>query len=106
MTQDLNERVRLERRVRTNDAGGGASVSWTAVATLWANVAPQASAEGQDAEARRILTRYLIVVRRRADVAAGMRIVWRDKALFVRGVEDAGPRARVVRVVADDGDPL
>ncbi len=36
----LNERFTLEAPARTPDGGGGASVTWQAVAELWARVRP------------------------------------------------------------------
>lgn len=102
----LSERVVFERRDRTPDAGGGAAQVWTPVAVAWAVVEPRASGESEEGAGRRHVTVYDVTIRWRTNVTAGMRIVWRGRNLFVRGLKGASPRARFMRLTADDGEPL
>jgi SPP1 family predicted phage head-tail adaptor len=106
MIGDLTERVAIEQRVRTPDTGGGAAQSWTPVATVWAKVAARPRGEDEESEGRRALTVFELTIRRRTDVTAAMRAVWRGRALYFRGIADEGPHQPYLRVQADDGDPL
>lgn len=106
MTGVLRERVTFQARVRTLDAGGGAAVSWTTVATVWTRVEAAAGGETQDAEGRRHVTRYRLIIRRRTDIDPGQRALWRGRTLYVRGRQDDGPAAPYMTLSADDGDPL
>lgn len=106
MIGDLTERVAIERRSRTADSGGGAAAGWTAVATVWAKVTARPRGEDVESEGRRALTVFELTIRRRTDIGAAMRGVWRGKALYFRGLADEGPHQPYMRILADDGDPL
>jgi SPP1 family predicted phage head-tail adaptor len=106
MIGNLDERVTIEARSRASDAGGGAAVTWTPVAAVWAKVAARPRGEDAEGEARRALTVFELTIRRRTDVTAAMRAVWRGRALYFRGIADEGPHQPYLRVLADDGDPL
>lgn len=106
MIGELTERIALERRSRAADQGGGAAVSWTPVATVWAQVRARPRGEDVESEGRRALTVFELTIRRRTDVDATLRAAWRGKTLYFRGVDDEGPQAPYVRILADDGDPL
>jgi SPP1 family predicted phage head-tail adaptor len=102
----LTERVTIEQRVRTPDTGGGAAQSWTAVATVWAKVTARPRGEELESDGRRALTVFELTIRRRTDVTAAMRAVWRGQALYFRGIVDEGAHQPYLRILADDGDPL
>jgi SPP1 family predicted phage head-tail adaptor len=106
MIGELTERIAIEQRVRTADTGGGAAQSWSPVATVWAKVTARPRGEDSESEGRRALTVYDITIRRRTDVTAAMRGVWRGRALHFRGLKDDGPHAAYIVLQADDGDPL
>lgn len=106
MIGGLRERIAIERRVRSEDTGGGAAVSWAPVAAVWAKVSARPRGEDLESEGRRAVTAYEIVIRRRTDVTAAMRGVWRGRALYFRGLADEGPSQPYLRIQADDGDPL
>lgn len=106
MIGELTERIAIEQRLRAGDSGGGAAVTWTAVGTVWAKVIARPRGEDLESEGRRALTAYELTIRRRTDVNAAMRAVWRDRALYFRGLADDGPHQPYLRILADDGDPL
>jgi SPP1 family predicted phage head-tail adaptor len=106
MIGELTERIAIEQRARTTDTGGGATISWTPVAAVWAKVTARPRGEDQESEGRRALTVFELTIRRRTDVTAAMRCIWRGKALYVRGIAEDGPHQPYVRILADDGDPL
>lgn len=106
MIGGLSERIAIEQRVRMGDTGGGATVSWSALATVWAKVTARPRGEDAESEGRRALTVFELTIRRRTDVTAAMRAVWRGRALYFRGIADEGPHQPYLRILADDGDPL
>jgi SPP1 family predicted phage head-tail adaptor len=106
MTGGLSERIAIDRRQGVADLSGGAAAAWVAVATVWAKVEARASGEDAAAEQRTALTRYEVTIRRRTDVNAGQRALWRGKALFIRGLRDNGPHEPYLTLNCDDGDPL
>lgn len=106
MIAELTERLTIEQRARTADTGGGAAASWTHVATVWAKVTARPRGEDLESEGRRALTVFELTIRRRTDVTAAMRGLWRGKTLYFRGMAEEGPQRPYMTIAADDGDPL
>lgn len=106
MIGELTERIAIEHRSRAPDPGGGAAVTWTPLATVWAKIVSRPRGEDLESEGRRALTLFELTIRRRTDVTAAMRGVWRGKTLYFRGLADEGPHRPFMRILADDGDPL
>lgn len=73
---DLRHRVALQRPSDASDGQGGASRSWTTVATVWAQVTPGAGGERVIAQGVREQSPYDVRIRYRADVTAAWRILW------------------------------
>lgn len=76
---DLRDRVVIQQSTETTPADGARAVSWSALATVWAQVQPW---EGQTDESMRAAAvtptaRYKVVIRYRPDVTAAMRLLWR-----------------------------
>ncbi len=70
MTQpgDLNRRLALQAPVESDDGEGGVTRSYATVASVWAQVTPQAMRADVSAEARGAALRFRILIRRRDDV--------------------------------------
>lgn len=101
---DLDQRIRIESKTRVEDEGAGAEVeTWTPVATVWALVWPVSGRERAEAQQVEASTMMRFKVRRRAGIAAGMRIVWQGRAHNIRFVADAGPRAPFLTIDAEAG---
>jgi len=94
MLSSLNRRVALEAQTLTPDGGGGFSASWDAIATVWAAIEPLNGAEvfGPDASEARV--RYRIIIRRRSDVLAGMRVNDGGRLFEIKAVLDDGPQSQ------------
>lgn len=71
---DLNRRLTMEAPSESDDGAGGVTRSYAAVATLWANVAPQAMRADIAAASLGAVQRFRIVVRRRDDVTTRHRL--------------------------------
>ncbi len=84
----LSARVTLERPVETPDGQGGATRSFVAVADLWARIEPLAMPEREAAGEARFEVSHAVWLRHRTDVTAGMRFVFKGRALTIRALRD------------------
>jgi SPP1 family predicted phage head-tail adaptor len=81
----LNERVRIERKSVSQDASYGTEVvTWTTLATVWANVEDVLPSRAENTRGIRIENRPARVrMRYRTDVTSDMRLVMMDRASLV-----------------------
>lgn len=79
---DLNRRLTLEAPLEVDDGAGGVTVSYQAVAILWAQLTPISARGAVDADRLAATVTHRIVMRRRADVTARHRL--RDGATIYR----------------------
>ncbi|HEX3755395.1 MAG TPA: head-tail adaptor protein, partial [Rhizomicrobium sp.] len=75
MIGELDQHVSLQAAARAGDGGGGASLTWTEFASVWANVAPGSGTDAMGPDRSDSVTNYRVTLRRRGDVAAGQRVV-------------------------------
>lgn len=71
----LNSRVTIQQRATGEDALGQPLQTWQTVATVWADVRNNSGMQAINAGAQLSTVRASIRVRRRADIAAGMRVM-------------------------------
>ncbi len=100
---DLDQRVTIERPERAPDGGGGHTVTWEPVATVWAAVEPLSGRERLQAQQVQSAVTYRIRIRRRADITAGMRVVWCGQVTNIRACPDPGPRAAFMTLDCEAG---
>jgi SPP1 family predicted phage head-tail adaptor len=84
----LRLRLTLERATATPDGAGGSKLSWSAVATVPADVTPIGADERAIGEGLADVTRHRIVIRKRSDVSAGDRFTLGDRLFNIRGLAD------------------
>lgn len=70
----LKARLVLEGTVETPDGQGGVEAGFTALATLWARIEPVAASTDEVAGAQQRRVTHRIWLRRRDDLAGGMRL--------------------------------
>lgn len=89
---DLKERVRIERPVATDDGYGGKTITWTELATVFAEVKPVQGAiterERLVADQRNAYSGYRVAVRLRTDVTAAMRVIWKTRTLLIHSLHE------------------
>ena len=87
-------RLTLQQPLETADDIGGVSVTWSDVATLWAEVRPKTGREGlwADMPAGRLAS--LIVIRHRVGVRPDMRFTDGARIFDIRAVFDPDGRRR------------
>lgn len=93
----LRHRVVLEAPVRVGDGGGGAHLTWSLVAELWASVSPAAGSEGVVAEGPAGRISHEIVLRFRDDVSPKMRIRLGSRVFEIVAALDIDERHRMLR---------
>ncbi|WP_448208481.1 phage head closure protein [Azospirillum sp. sgz302134] len=87
---ELDQRVAIERETRTGDGGGGATVAWVPVCTVWAQVWPVSGDERARAQQREASVLVRMRIRRRSDVAPEMRARWKGQTYNIRFIAQAG----------------
>jgi SPP1 family predicted phage head-tail adaptor len=83
---DLRRRVVLEREQRSADGGGGASVGWQVVATVWAAVKPLSGREKDRYQSLEASLSHRITLRYRAGVSPDMRLRMGARLFDIRAV--------------------
>ncbi|MEN6542004.1 phage head closure protein [Parvibaculum sp.] len=84
----LRERVTIEMPVRAEDGAGGASIGWSTLATVRAEVISFKGATLAATEREEAREPYRVVIRYRDDVTAEMRLRWRGRVLDISGRHD------------------
>ncbi len=102
MLHRLTQRAALVARILTPDGGGGFSESWEPFATVWIGVAPLGAADSVGADHLESRVRHRIVLRRRADLAAGQRVSAGARTFRVHAVLDPGPREFYVTLLCEE----
>ena len=93
----LRHRLRLEAPVRTPDGAGGASVVWSEVAVIWADVRPSSGGETTVAEAVSGRISLEVIVRHRTDIIPAMRFRLGSRRFEILAVLDIDERRRHLR---------
>lgn len=101
MIGELDQRVSLQAASRAGDGGGGASLTWTEFASVWANVTPGTGTDELGPDRNESVTAYRVTLRRRTDVVAGQRVVTEALTLTIRNVLDNGPRAATMTLLCE-----
>jgi head-tail adaptor len=82
----LRHRIAWETPTRTPDGHGGASLTWTHQADLWAAITTPAGTEIDQSDAIVGRMRWRIIVRAGRDIAPSHRMRWGRHTLDVRAV--------------------
>lgn len=101
---DLRHRVRIENAVRSSDGGGGATVTWTLVAEVWAAIWPRGSDETLEHDRVAGRATHDIWIRHRSDMKPEMRVTFGTRVFDVRGVLDVEDRVRWLKCPSVERD--
>jgi SPP1 family predicted phage head-tail adaptor len=91
----LDQRLTLESPSRAPDGGGGADITWQAVAEVWAGVRPITGDERLRADQVAGRITHTVVIRRRTDMTPAMRFRSGSRIMEIVAVLDARPRSRL-----------
>lgn len=101
----MRRRLELQQEVRTPDGGGGYTVGWSTVATVWGEITPVSGRERLEAMRLQGEVTHRIVVRHRRDLAPDHQ--WRlklgQRTFNVRAVINQGERDRFLELLCHEG---
>lgn len=103
MIGKLRHRVTIQSESTTADGGGGFTLAWTDVTTVWAAVEPLKGAErlrGQQLEAA---VTHKITIRHRSDVTTKQRLKFGTRLFNVRAVINPDERDRWLELLCEEG---
>ena len=98
----FDQRITLERRVMVEDAAGQEVISWTPVASMWAQVQALrgreffAAAQVQQEQTLKVRIRYL------AGLDVTMRLIWQDRPHDITGIIPVG-RNEIIEIMCLQG---
>jgi SPP1 family predicted phage head-tail adaptor len=98
----LDRRLMLQEAVRAADGAGGATVSWSLIAEVWAAVLPVSGGEGLDGEGLRARATHAVWLRHRDGVKPDMRFVFGTRILDIRSVAEMSGRRRFLRCLCEE----
>lgn len=101
----MRSRVTLQQAARTPDGGGGATVTWTPVADLWAQILPLSGDERVDADGLKGRLTHEIWIRWRADAGPHMRFVFGSRLFDIRSAIDVEETHRFQRCLVEEKLP-
>ncbi len=90
----MRHRLTLEAPVRTPDGAGGATLAWSPVASLWAEIEPAGHQERFRNEKTGAMVSHRISMRFRTDMVPGMRLVKGSRVFEVVSLLDPEERGR------------
>lgn len=82
----LNRLIRIEKRIATPDPRGGEVVTWQLVVNAWANVRSLNGIETLKSDAIASTAKYSMRIRRREDVDATCRVVFKAQNFNILAV--------------------
>ena len=111
----MRYRLEIQAQARVSDGGGGASVSWTKVVEVYADIQPQRATEsvfGRDNQMREVAS-HTIVIRYRKGVTAAHRLLQtykRDgvaatRTFNIKGVLNVDNRSKFLELSCEEGVP-
>jgi SPP1 family predicted phage head-tail adaptor len=101
---DLKHRITIETMERTGDGGGGATVTWNAVADVWAAVWSRDATENFVLDRVAGRATHDVWLRYRTDIKPEMRFRLDERVFDILGVIDFEDRGRWLRCPVEERD--
>lgn len=98
----MTERITIQRAALTTDRTGGASVSWSTLATVWAAVRTKGGSEALEDGRMNATTQTAFTIYTR-DVTEADRIVWGGETWNVRAIWRSGSMPLTMQIDAERG---
>jgi SPP1 family predicted phage head-tail adaptor len=92
---ELDQRIELQKEIRTPDGQGGFTKIWQTQTEVWAHVRPLRGSERQHSDRKQAEGGYLVVIRYRSDVNESWRVNWlyAGKVMDITFAQDGGRRS-------------
>lgn len=103
----LNQRITIQEPSETEDGYGGTTVSWSDVATVWAEVKPfntisQSTERFNDSQLLTIQS-YRITIRYKSNINTQMRVQFDGRVMNIRGVVNVDSKDHILELIAEEG---
>ena len=98
----FRQRVTLQQASRVDDGGGGATVTWTPVADLWASIEPISADERLDSDRLQGRVSHQVWLRYRTGVDPAMRFVFGSRVFDIRSAVDVDEAHRYLRCLVEE----
>ena len=98
----LRHRLVLEMPLTTPDGAGGVTLTWSSVATVWANVLAQTGREATQFDRFSGTSTHRVVLRFRSDVSPEMRFRTGQRLLHIVSVRDVEGRRRWLECACEE----
>ena len=100
----LRHQVALQKPTNTTDAGGGATKSYTTLATLWASIKPVSGSEKYRQGQVQETATHQITVRFRSDIGTNYRIVYESRNFNIKHIRNIDERDRYLLLICNEGE--
>jgi len=100
----LRERLTLQAASRSGDGGGGSTVTWVDVASIWARVTPRGGGESVSLDRTAGRVGHEVVIRYRDDIVPAMRFVLGARVLDIKSACDVDGRRQWLRCLVEEKD--
>ncbi len=100
----LRHRLALEEVSRTSDGGGGATETWSTVASVWASITPASGSEAVAAERIAGQISHVVHIRYRAGVIPAMRFRLGNRLFEIAASIDIDERRRFLKCLCRERD--
>jgi SPP1 family predicted phage head-tail adaptor len=100
---NLRHRIRLQGETPVADAGGGATSSWSDLATLSAAIQPLSGGEASISGAIRHGVSHEVTIRYRPGVHTGQRLVFDGRIFRIRAILNPEERNRFLKILCEEG---
>lgn len=98
----LRHRVTIEEPVRVSDEAGGAAITWSYVATVWAEIQPKTGREVFESDQLGGRVTHDVRMRYRDGVTPKMRIFHSGRLFDIRFVANVGERSEWLICVCEE----
>lgn len=104
----LRQRITIEQPNESSDGSGGSVISWTSVATVWAEVMPLRSGNVEVLFAGQMEARgtHRITIRYRNDVDTSMRIAYAGRVFNIRHISNVGEADVMLEMLTEEGGAI
>lgn len=94
----LKERVTIQGPSRSADTYGGTDVTWTEVASVFADVQPLLGIARKRLSGDEVtgIAGYRVTIRHRDDVNASMRLLWRSSRLVIHSLHETAATLEIL----------
>jgi SPP1 family predicted phage head-tail adaptor len=106
MIGKMRQRVTLQKPVETTDAGGGRSITWTDVETVWAGFRPLSGRETIHAMGLANPVSHRVEIRHRTDIEPSWRLSYDGRLFSIQSVVDPDERKKTLRLMVQEGLPV